>query len=223
VRAERAVEGVRHFAHFGLFGLQWFQLTHEDRNAVARAAKAQLRRIAKLRIASLTPEERARADEAVSSHLVEIARELHATFVVAYVALSDEVSVEPFLKHLDGRGVPTLVPRVVVPGRVELAVWSPGCSLVRDVEGVPAPQELSGWPDGSGLLVVPGRIFDTEGGRIGRGRGYYDRFLAEARAGVVVAGAAYEVQVVDRIPREPHDAGVDWLVTETGRRNFANR
>jgi 5-formyltetrahydrofolate cyclo-ligase len=197
-------------------------LTSELRNAVARAAKSDMRRAARVRVASMTPHERELADAAVSARLVDLALELGASFVVAYLALADEVRLDGFLSYAASRVTPVLVPRVTVAGQIGLARWSPGCRLAPDLEGVPAPEGTAEWPAGRGLVVVPGRVFDTEGGRVGRGLGYYDRFLGEARQHAAVAGAAYECQVLGRVPREPHDAGVEWLVTESRCRRFAN-
>jgi 5-formyltetrahydrofolate cyclo-ligase len=192
-------------------------VTKDQRNA-ATAAKLQFRRAARAGIAAMTAEERERADVAVSRCLVELAHRLHAAFVVAYLALPDEVRLEAFLEHMAGEGIPALVPRVAVKGKIDLAVWTPGCALGADLEGVPSPEETTRWPEGRGLLVVPGRVFDTEGGRVGRGLGYYDRFLVSGRQRGEVAGAAYACQIVDRVPREPHDVAVDWVVTERGSR-----
>jgi 5-formyltetrahydrofolate cyclo-ligase len=197
-------------------------LTSEHRNAVARTAKSDMRRAVRVRIAAMTREERERADAAVSAHLVDLVRKIDAAFVVAYLALADEVRLDAFLSAMADRGATVLVPRVAARGEIGLAASKPGCRLVPDLEGVPAPEEAADWPDGQGLVVVPGRVFDTEGGRVGRGLGYYDRFLEKARPRVTVAGAAYDCQVVERGPREPHDAGVEWLVTETGSRRCGN-
>ncbi len=166
----------------------------------------------------MTVEEREIADLALCSRLAALASEREATFVVGYLSLPDEARIEGFLAEMAGRAVPVLVPRVEVPRQIGLALWRPGCRLVPDLEGVPSPETFAEWPTGRGLLVVPGRVFDTEGGRVGRGRGYYDRFLGSASLRAVVAGAAYECQVVEKVPRELHDAGVEWLVTEASRR-----
>lgn len=62
------------------------------------------------------------------------------------------------------------------------------------------------------LILVPGLAFDRSGRRLGRGRGYYDRFLAGQRA--FKLGVCFSGQVVGEIPREDHDAAVDAVVTE---------
>lgn len=84
------------------------------------------------------------------------------------------------------------------------------------VYGLPEPRhELPGVkPDELDLLIVPGVAFGEEGERIGRGAGYYDRYLAAARGALRVA-FAYDFQVLRQdVPQEPWDARMDWIVTE---------
>ena len=70
---------------------------------------------------------------------------------------------------------------------------------------------------GLDVLIVPGAAFDRTGGRLGRGGGYYDCFaLASATAhppGPLLVGVAFDRQIVDAVPLEPHDVRVDVLVT----------
>jgi 5-formyltetrahydrofolate cyclo-ligase len=61
------------------------------------------------------------------------------------------------------------------------------------------------------LVLVPGMAFDLHGGRLGRGRGFYDRLLAEASG--VKCGVAYNFQLQEKIPTEPHDARVEFILT----------
>jgi 5-formyltetrahydrofolate cyclo-ligase len=64
------------------------------------------------------------------------------------------------------------------------------------------------------LIVVPGLAFDRYGGRLGLGKGYYDRFLPHIRPDALKIAPAFECQLVDKIPVLPHDVGVDFVVTE---------
>lgn len=66
------------------------------------------------------------------------------------------------------------------------------------------------------VAIVPGVGFDRRGTRLGRGGGFYDRALADLRAlGAVTAiGLAYEVQIVEALPRDVWDEGVDIVVSE---------
>ena len=64
------------------------------------------------------------------------------------------------------------------------------------------------------LILAPGLAFDRSGGRIGYGAGCFDRFLPLCRGTVV--GLAFEMQMVDKVPMEPHDHRMDRIVTEAG-------
>jgi len=66
--------------------------------------------------------------------------------------------------------------------------------------------------DGATVWCVPGLAFDISGHRIGRGGGYYDRLLTGARGAKI--GIAYDLQLFDAVPWEPHDAKMDLVVTE---------
>jgi 5-formyltetrahydrofolate cyclo-ligase len=63
------------------------------------------------------------------------------------------------------------------------------------------------------LILVPGVAFDLHGGRLGRGKGYYDRLLKELRG--TTCGVAFDQQVVEAIPVEPHDVRLDHVLTPT--------
>jgi 5-formyltetrahydrofolate cyclo-ligase len=68
----------------------------------------------------------------------------------------------------------------------------------------------------AGVVLVPGVAFDSAGGRLGRGGGFYDRFLATPGLRARRIAVCFACQVVDRVPVEPHDAEVDAIVTEDG-------
>jgi len=61
------------------------------------------------------------------------------------------------------------------------------------------------------LAIIPGIAFDTNGMRLGRGKGYYDRFLHNTTA--LKIGIGYDFQIVNYIPAEPHDIPMDAVIT----------
>ncbi len=63
------------------------------------------------------------------------------------------------------------------------------------------------------LVLVPGAVFDRERGRMGYGKGFYDRFLAKY-TDVATAALAFECQIARKVPTEPHDRKVDMIITE---------
>ena len=75
-------------------------------------------------------------------------------------------------------------------------------------EDAPAPS-----PD---LVLVPGLAFDRSGFRLGRGGGFYDRFLESFPSHPVLCGVCFSCQIVPNVPREAHDARVDWILSEDG-------
>jgi 5-formyltetrahydrofolate cyclo-ligase len=82
--------------------------------------------------------------------------------------------------------------------------------------GVPEPATKSWVPiENVALMVVPGIAFDRYGGRLGRGGGHYDTMMRqEAARHVFSVGAAFELQVLERVPVNDQDVKVDAVVTE---------
>ena len=66
-------------------------------------------------------------------------------------------------------------------------------------------------PEKFDLILVPGVAFDWNGNRLGRGQGFYDRLLEKIRG--VKCGVGYDFQLIGKIPMEPHDARVNFIVT----------
>ncbi|MCH9699669.1 MAG: 5-formyltetrahydrofolate cyclo-ligase [Gammaproteobacteria bacterium] len=65
------------------------------------------------------------------------------------------------------------------------------------------------------VVIVPGVAFDRSGGRLGNGKGYYDRLLGSLASNTTTIGVAYDAQVMDSIPMGLRDRHVDMLVTES--------
>ncbi len=84
-------------------------------------------------------------------------------------------------------------------------IWEPNQAMTQRL----APEEVA-------VVLVPGLFFTSkEGARLGRGGGYFDRFLARTTAATLKVGVALDWQVVDSLPLESHDQRMDWLITET--------
>jgi 5-formyltetrahydrofolate cyclo-ligase len=71
-------------------------------------------------------------------------------------------------------------------------------------------------PEDLDLVMVPGTAFDARGGRMGQGKGYYDRLLARARKDAPLVALAFECQMFPSIPVDAHDVYMDLVITETG-------
>ncbi|MDP3111563.1 MAG: 5-formyltetrahydrofolate cyclo-ligase [Thermodesulfovibrionales bacterium] len=64
------------------------------------------------------------------------------------------------------------------------------------------------------LVIIPGAAFDTQGNRLGYGAAYYDKLLATMERKIPIVAPAYEEQIVEKIPAEPHDIKVDKIITD---------
>lgn len=63
------------------------------------------------------------------------------------------------------------------------------------------------------LAIIPGVAFDRKGNRLGRGKGYYDRFLKKLRASTKKIGLAFDFQILPQISVQPHDLRVDRIIS----------
>lgn len=196
-----------------------------DRSQEKRALRAQLEND----LGALTPGERAHQSRALVAHLSAWARPQEFDVVLTTLPFAEEPDLGPFLQPWLERG------------RVGLARTGRGRTmefhLVSSWEGPwdtkawglrEPPAGLPRWEPGSNTLcLVPGLAFAPapQGGalRLGRGAGYYDRWLERFGDRVVTLGVAFAVQVVPTVPVEGHDRVLDGWVDPTGVHGFGAR
>lgn len=168
------------------------------------AGKAEWRRWAK----TLDPVDTVTAD-AVVGHLRRFLDQLGPDAVVlGYCALGDEVDVEPVL--IDRASA---LPRLGEDATMTIQADDGRRELHRlGIRQPPAGPPLE--PADIAVVLVPGRVFDREGFRLGRGGGHYDRLLPQLRPSTPVVGVTTETRLVDRLPRKDHDRAMTHLCTE---------
>ena len=139
--------------------------------------------------------------------------------IMAYVAFRNEVDTLPVIRHCLSESKRIIVP-MTVPKTRELLLSElkdPERDLRPGTFGVPepAPEFIRPFPaQDLDLILVPGVAFDEQGFRIGYGAGYYDRFFARLTRKIPSIGLAFELQIIDRVPAEPTDQPVDFIITE---------
>lgn len=140
-----------------------------------------------------------------------------ARTILFYVSYGNEVATHGMIQQLLARGKRVVVPKSNTSEQTitvsELKSWA---DLAVGAYGILEPQEESIRKvpiDTIDLLIIPAVVFDLDGNRIGHGMGYYDKLLKLAK-GKIKIGLAYEFQIMDRIPAEPHDVKVDKIITE---------
>lgn len=91
----------------------------------------------------------------------------------------------------------------------------PGYQQIREPEALLDKQFTLAVSEGKKCLVlVPGAVFDRELGRMGYGKGFYDRFIHNFPA-ITKVGLAFDCQITGQVPRESHDKHLDMIVTES--------
>lgn len=138
-----------------------------------------------------------------------------ARAVLAYVATAEELDPAPLLAALRARGARVALPRVDRPGVLDLHWAEEDAALEPGPFGIlePSPQAPRASLEEIDVVIVPGVAFDAEGGRLGYGGGFYDRLLAALPPATAAVGIAFDEQVLEALPAEPHDRPVAVLVT----------
>lgn len=185
----------------------------DEEVALVRARKASLRRAAATAREGLTGAERAAASAAAVERVWRLPELRAAGTVGLYVAQGPELDPTELVVRCRGRGVRTALPRVT-RNELVLVVTAATEDLFPGYRGIAEPTGPPLDPDEVDVLVLPGVAFDPHGGRLGRGGGHYDRLLAQVPARTVRIGVGFACQLVPSVPREPHDAGLDLVVTD---------
>jgi 5-formyltetrahydrofolate cyclo-ligase len=146
-----------------------------------------------------------------------------AKTVMWYVDAGSEVRTRHTLPEALGHDKRVVVPWCVVEtNTLELFHLADMSELVEGaykiLEPKPELRQLANKvvrPTELDLVMVPGTAFDLRGGRMGQGKGYYDRLLGSARANAPLVGMAFDCQIFDEIPVAAHDVFMDLVLTET--------
>lgn len=133
--------------------------------------------------------------------------------IMLYSALADEVPTQELMDALAAQGKMVLLPRVVNSTDMELRCYTCRHDLQAGAFGILEPTgQLFTDYDAISVAIVPGMAFDGEGHRLGRGKGYYDRFLTRLPSAYKV-GLCFSWQLVDRVPSDVHDMVMDKVLT----------
>jgi len=187
----------------------------------AAAGKAALRREILAQRAALTSEVRARSSVAALDCIRTLHAYRRARVVLGYASFGSELETRPFLEAVLGDDRTLVLPRIDRAAR-RLALHRV-CDLAADLRpgvwGIPEPDPSRCTvvrPAEIDFILVPGLVFDPDGGRVGYGAGYYDRLLGDWPPPLPpLVAAAFELQVVPAVPVLATDHRVDLVVTES--------
>lgn len=142
----------------------------------------------------------------------------NAATIHIFLSKTDEPNTAPMLEDCWKSGKKTGVP-CVLPDTFELfhSQLKSFDDLRSGSLGVlePSPENrISMTPESFDLVIIPGVAFDRQGGRLGYGKGYYDRFLDQTNA--FRLALAFDFQVLENVPTEKHDVPMNGILTESG-------
>lgn len=185
--------------------------------------KKALRQELRQRLASITPQKLHERSVAACNRLIELPDYEKCETLMIYLSMPQEVDTTTLALRAWGDGKRVLAPKVSWEQRrmlpIEIRslnddVRSDAMGLREPIDGLPIPvSEID-------FVIVPGLGFDELGNRLGRGRGFYDRFLLHRDFRAVACGLAFEDQVVAEVPHDDSDAKMGLLVTDAKLRRF---
>ncbi len=178
--------------------------------------KDEQRRELRHALASMSKEERLEASQTICTHLSTLPSVATAETILAYLPLEDEVDLTCLLSAWIEESRTICVPIVswehqTMHAGVLAALAEE--SLVECAHGLREPrdpQPISA--DSIDVMLEPGLGFDSNGGRLGRGGGFYDRYLGTCRSPIVI-GIGFDCQMLESIPTEEHDQLMTVVVT----------
>ncbi len=180
-------------------------------------AKQAARSEAKRRISALSDEERHDLSLEACRRVDEVGPFRRASVVMLYMPLPSELDVTALALRCFQLGKSVCVPRVEWEQKrmvaVEIHRWDD--RGMRTEHGVREP--IEGAPVAArdiDVVFCPAMAFDVAGRRLGRGGGFYDRFLGQQELKATAVGIGFDVQVFDELPVLAHDAPLHAVVTD---------
>lgn len=181
------------------------------------SAKRKLRAV--MRRQSLSREAVEARSEQIFQHVVTLPEWTEAEAVLWYVDLPGEVRTQPYLQR-ELQGHRRCAVTWCEPAELQLAWIESMDELSACTLGILEPKEEIRNDSRRrldiaeiDLVLVPGMAFTRAGHRLGHGKGYYDRLLSRAREETTVVALAFDEQVLDEVPCEPHDVIMDYVIT----------
>jgi 5-formyltetrahydrofolate cyclo-ligase len=180
-------------------------------------AKGFLRKEIRARLVGLTPAQRAAASSHACALLEKQAVWKQAKVIFFYAPLPEELDIWPLVRDSTAAGKTVALPRFdsATQRYVACQIEDLSKDLAHGQFGIrePGGHCIAVPPNRLDLILVPGVAFDVHGRRLGRGKGFYDQMLASVRG--TTCGVAFDEQIVEAIPVEPHDVHLNCILTPT--------
>ncbi len=174
--------------------------------------KSELRSTLLQKRRSITPSQRALYDVAFARHATDLAVARHVSTVAAYIGLPGEPGGRQLVKQLEAI-CEVWLPISLADGTLSWSRFTGWENLSVGAYGILEPRGQRLRNPRCDFLFVPTLGITPTGVRLGKGGGYYDRFLSNRTA--PCAALAYSWEVCEDIPQEEHDVSVNLIITES--------
>jgi 5-formyltetrahydrofolate cyclo-ligase len=180
--------------------------------------KQALRQVLCEKRASLSEQQRHDYSVQIQSHVRQWMKDKGVQQLLLYKALPTEVNTDVLLASEGSNTYEVFVPRMLSDTDMQW-VQVDANTIWQEVSfGVLEPKKGKVWQPSqqSTALLCPLLGFDAQGHRLGMGKGYFDRWLAQYGQDIGVVGLAFSCQSLPKVPVEPHDVPLATIITEQG-------
>jgi 5-formyltetrahydrofolate cyclo-ligase len=138
-----------------------------------------------------------------------------AGYVMFYASKADEVKTDNMIDEALGMGKRVVLPYCAAGENIVPREITGREDLEKGIYGIyqPKRRDTEVPLEKIDLVITPGVAFDRHNRRLGRGKGYYDKFLEKLPRGKKTIGLAFDFQIVEDLPEDPHDVPVSKVIT----------
>jgi 5-formyltetrahydrofolate cyclo-ligase len=156
----------------------------------------------------------------VAANILSLLHQRGSELILIYHKIGAEVDAAPLMDLILDSGLGAALPYCRKDGGLGIGrILNPRNDLAEGAYGIMEPADRlkdNIQPTQLSAIVCPGVAFDKERTRLGRGAGYYDRFLQKLTGKTLIIGCAFDCQIsAEPLPREPHDIQMDAVIAET--------
>ena len=177
-------------------------MTTPDKRTIRRAVRAE--------IAKLSSSEKKSISSQIFSAIAELQEVRQASVVALFASLPDEPQTGEIIEQL-AQSKRIVLPRIEGEEMkfydISEGLREGAFSIMEPIATTPVePSEID-------VMIVPGVAFTSDGARLGRGKGFYDKYLSLNGFRAYTIGVCYPCQIVENIPTEEHDRSLDRVVS----------
>lgn len=190
------------------------QITVNEQKKLLRKVMLQKRK-------ELSDSETAVKNSAITEKLLSLEKVQSAELILSFVSARGEVGTREFISKCLEAGKTVAVPRCIDGSNMEFCVIHTFDDLEKGMYGIDEPKQhceiIKAENAQNSVLIVPALCFNSDGYRLGYGKGYYDRFISRYKGYTV--GVCYSEFMTDDIPVDEYDRCVDIVITEKQKGN----